>query len=75
MRTATLSTLTLAWLLVMGLGANSATAEEELVQSARVEVGQQAPTFSLSTTDGATLSLASLQGDKLLVLTFFRGTW
>ncbi|MGB5514848.1 MAG: AhpC/TSA family protein, partial [Thermoanaerobaculia bacterium] len=59
----------------LGLAALSVAAGEEGGQAARVEVGEQAPTFSLSTTDGATLSLASLQGDKLLVLTFFRGTW
>jgi peroxiredoxin len=44
------------------------------VEEVRVEVGQQAPAFSLPATDGATLTLDSLQGDKPLVLTFFRGT-
>ena len=73
MRRATLSTFTLALLLV--LAALSVAAEKEGGQAARVAVGEQAPDFSLSTTDGATLSLASLQGDKALVLTFFRGTW
>jgi peroxiredoxin len=61
--------------LLLGLAALSVAAEEEGGQAARVEVGEQAPDFSLSTTDGATLSLASLQGDKPVVLTFFRGTW
>jgi len=73
MRRATLITFTLA--LLLGLVALSVAAEEEGGQAARVEVGEQAPDFSLSTTDGATLSLASLQGDKPVVLTFFRGTW
>ena len=73
MRRATLTTSTLA--LLLGLAALSVAAEEEGGQAARVAVGEQAPTFSLSTTDGATLSLASLQGDKPVVLTFFRGTW
>ena len=73
MRRATLITFTLA--LLLGLVALSVAAEEEVVQEVRVEVGEQAPDFSLSTTDGATLSLASLQGDKPVVLTFFRGTW
>ena len=73
MRRATLITFTLA--LLLGLAALSVAAEEEGGQAARVAVGEQAPDFSLSTTDGATLSLASLQGDKPVVLTFFRGTW
>lgn len=73
MRRATLTTFTLA--LLLGVAAFPVTAEQEAGQAARVEVGEQAPDFSLSTTDGATLSLASLQGDKPLVLTFFRGTW
>lgn len=73
MRRKTLSTFPLA--LLMGLAAFSAVAEEEVVQSARVEIGQQAPAFSRPATDGATLTLDSLRGDKPLVLTFFRGTW
>jgi len=73
MRRKTMSTFTLA--LVLGPAALSVAAQGEPAPTARVEVGQQAPAFSLPATDGATLTLDSLQGDKPLVLTFFRGTW
>lgn len=61
--------------LIIGFGGIPADAEEEMMQSPRVEVGDEAPPFILSTIAGQTLSLESLRGDKLLVLTFFRGTW
>ncbi len=73
MRPRILSTLTLA--LLLGLATFPATAEEETMQSAQVEVGEHAPSFTLTTTEGQTLSPESLRGDKPLVLTFFRGTW
>lgn len=73
MRPRILSTLTLA--LLLGLATFPATAEEAMVQSPRVEVGEEAPPFTLPTTEGQTLSPESLRGDKPLVLTFFRGTW
>lgn len=41
----------------------------------RIEVGQQAPAFSLTSSDGKTYSLADLRGEKDLALVFFRGTW
>jgi hypothetical protein len=65
----------LALALVLGPATHLAGAEEEVVQEVRVEIGQQAPDFLLPTTDGHTLSRESLEGDKPLVLTFFRGTW
>jgi len=73
MRLMILSTLTPA--LLLGLATFPANAEEDVVQSPRVEVGEEAPPFTLPTTEGQTLSLESLRGDKPLVLTFFRGTW
>ena len=55
--------------------ANARSQEEQVSQSARVIVGEQAPPFSLTTIDDETMSLESLRGEKPLVLIFFRGTW
>ena len=66
----------LALALVLAPAAHSSGAEaEKVVQAARVEIGQKAPEFSLSATDGSIRMLDSLREVKPLVLTFFRGTW
>ena len=65
----------LALMCVLGFATILAGADGEVVQEVRVEVGQQAPGFSLSATDGSSRKLDSLREDKPLVLTFFRGTW
>ena len=44
-------------------------------QSERVAVGQQAPTFTLTSTDGSQVSLESQRDKSNVVLIFFRGTW
>ena len=44
-------------------------------QAERVEVGQEAPGFSLVGTDGESYAPSDLRGEKNLVLIFFRGTW
>jgi hypothetical protein len=75
MRLNKLSVLGSTLFLIIGLGGIPANAEEDVVQWPWVEVGEQAPSFSLTTTAGQTLSPEDLQGEKLLVLTFFRGTW
>jgi len=54
------------------LAAAPATAAE---QSTRVEVGQKAPAVSLPGVDGETYSSSALEGERPLVLIFFRGTW
>ena len=41
----------------------------------RVSVGQQAPAFALESSAGETYDLSSLEGDKELLLVFYRGTW
>lgn len=41
----------------------------------RVSVGQQAPGFALESSGGETYDLSSLEGDKKLLLVFYRGTW
>lgn len=41
----------------------------------RVAVGDIAPDFSLETISGDTLTLSSFQGDKNVVLVFYRGHW
>ncbi len=41
----------------------------------RVAVGQQAPGFALESSAGETYDLSSLNGEKKVLLVFFRGTW
>lgn len=41
----------------------------------RIAVGQEAPEFSLTGSDGETYSSSSLRGEKNLLMIFFRGTW
>jgi cytochrome oxidase Cu insertion factor (SCO1/SenC/PrrC family) len=41
----------------------------------RVQVGQEAPDFTLRSPDGSSRTLSELRGQKNLVLIFFRGTW
>ena len=42
---------------------------------ARVAVGEPAPDFSLETISGDTLTLSGFQGEKDVVLVFYRGHW
>ena len=42
---------------------------------AAVEVGSGAPDIILESIDGDSLRLSGLQGDKNVILVFFRGTW
>ncbi len=65
LRTATLALMTLSSLLI----ATQAAAQT------RVAVGQQAPGFALESSAGETYDLSSLNGEKKLLLVFFRGTW
>jgi len=58
-------------LLLLALLAAPAAAD----QAPRIEVGQEAPAFSLPGSDGETYTLGDLRGEKDLVLIFFRGTW
>lgn len=44
-------------------------------QTDTIAVGDEAPDFTLQSTDGETYRLADIRGDKNLVLIFFRGTW
>ena len=67
-----------ARLLIAALLAALAAAPEVLHASAssgRIEVGQEAPDFTLKSPDGSVHRLADLRGKKNLVLVFFRGTW
>lgn len=50
-------------------------ADDEPVQAERVAVGQEVPGFSLTGTDGESYTPGDLEGEKNLVLIFFRGTW
>ena len=40
-----------------------------------VEVGSEAPDFTLPTVDGDSSRLSDLEGDKNVILVFFRGAW
>lgn len=55
--------------------ASLSAAAETPSQADRIEVGQEAPAFSLASSDGETYSLSDLRGEKNLVLVFFRGSW
>jgi cytochrome oxidase Cu insertion factor (SCO1/SenC/PrrC family) len=48
--------------------------EAGAVQAA-VEVGSEAPDINLESIDGDSLRLSDLEGDKNVILVFFRGTW
>ena len=41
----------------------------------RVRVGAQAPDFALQDSDGTVVSLSEYQGEKAVVLVFYRGHW
>ncbi len=60
-------------LCVPGLLAAPAWVEEE--STAAVAVGRPAPDFELPDADRQNHRLSELQGEKNLVLVFFRGTW
>ena len=58
------------------LAAAPVEAEDALpTQAERVAVGQEAPGFSLTGTDGRSYAPSDVRGQKDLVLIFFRGTW
>ena len=66
----------LTFVLTAGLAASSpALAADTPSQADRVAVGDEAPAFSLTSSDGETYTLADLRGEKDLVLVFFRGSW
>lgn len=44
-------------------------------EAKRVQVGDQAPTFTLESIDGVTHSLEELRGEKNAIVIFFRGAW
>ncbi len=72
-------TLVLAALLV-GPAAALAASEKMPEASAgdpagAVRVGEPAPDFTLQSSGGDTYTLADRQGDRNVVLVFFRGTW
>ena len=80
MRTTLSLTLSLASLLALALGAALPATAQEAEAAATpaqppIAVGEQAPTFHLTASDGTAFSLEDLEGQKNLVLVFFRGTW
>lgn len=44
-------------------------------QPDRVQVGDEAPDFTLPDIDGTPVSLSDFRGSHLVVLTFYRGHW
>ena len=68
------------WLLAAALlmctwGAGNAWAAEGDEQAERIAVGQTAPSFELTGSDGQVYRLDDLKDKKSLVMVFFRGTW
>ncbi len=53
----------------------SERAEAAGAASPRIQVGQEAPDFTLRGPEGSCHTLGELRGKKNLVLIFFRGTW
>ena len=53
----------------------SVAAADDPPQAPRVEVGQEAPAFSLVASDGETYALSEVRDQKALILVFFRGSW
>lgn len=56
-------------LVLLWASATSAT------NGARPAVGEEAPDFTLTSSDGETLTLSAMRGEKKVLLVFFRGTW
>ena len=73
MRPSYLLLLPLLFALTPPASAEEATTEE--ANAERVEVGQEAPAFTLTASDGESYNLDQLRGEKNLVVVFFRGTW
>lgn len=57
------------------LVAAAPAAADDSAQAERVAVGQEAPEVSLTGIDGETYASSTLEGEKPLVLVFFRGSW
>ncbi len=49
--------------------------DSQPARTERIAVGQEAPDFSLTSSDGKTYSPSTLRGEKNLLMIFFRGTW
>ena len=41
----------------------------------RIKIGQSAPDFTLEDAEGKAITLSSFQGQKSVVLVFYRGYW
>jgi hypothetical protein len=66
------ASLTLA---AAGGSATPGAPEGALSRAQAVQVGSDAANFTLESIDGEMLRLSDLEGDKNVVLVFFRGTW
>lgn len=70
-----------AWGLTVALIGLSFVAGQSLADEATeahqepIAVGQQAPEFTLTGSDGETYDSSTLRGEKNLLMIFFRGTW
>jgi hypothetical protein len=70
-RPALLRQVSLLSLLMLFLLAGEADAQSRRVRP--LQVGREAPEFSLTTLDGSTVSLADFRGNKPVVVVFYRG--
>lgn len=73
----TLLAVGLGLAVVAGVLTPRPTAAEETAPARveRIAVGQEAPDFTLTSSDGKTYSPSTLRGEKNLLMIFFRGTW
>jgi len=49
--------------------------EAPKAQAGRIQVGAEAPDFSLESIDGHAYRLSDLRGEKNALIIFFRGSW
>ena len=75
MRRATLPCFVIACVIAATLPAAAAEAEAPPAATTAVEVGEEAPEFTLRSIDGTEHRLADRRGKGPVVLIFFRGTW
>jgi cytochrome oxidase Cu insertion factor (SCO1/SenC/PrrC family) len=66
-------TTTLRTTLILGLLVGAAASAA--AQGARAAVGDTAPDFTLTASDGSSHTLSELRGESVALVVFFRGTW
>ncbi len=73
--TRTLRSLTFSALAVAAMFCAVTSQADDAKEMARVEVGQEAPDFTLPDPAGTDFTLSALRGEKNVLMVFFRGAW